>query len=151
MKTGSLALALLLSLAACGRDEPVATNQATDTITTSPATADTQFDPKEARATVPPDAVALVQKDVQVTLDDSTIEMTPTLPASQVTFNVSNTGSQEHSFQIAGAGVDRKLDRPLQPGQSSKLVVDLRAGTYKVYCPVGDHEQRGITRSVVVH
>ncbi|HEX6160112.1 MAG TPA: hypothetical protein VF111_08100 [Thermoanaerobaculia bacterium] len=41
------------------------------------------------------------------------------------------------------------IDARAQPGQPAKLVVDLRAGTYKVYCPVADHEERGITRPLV--
>ena len=150
MKIASLALSCLLSLVACGREETAETTAATDTITTSPDTVDARFEPKAAQASVPPAEIALVQKDAQVTLRDYRIDMTPTLPPSQVTFNVSNAGPHEHSFEIEGGGIERKLDRPLQPGQSAKLVVDLYAGTYRVYCPVADHEERGMSQSLVV-
>lgn len=144
-------LVFLVAVASCGRDESVYTTTATtDTITTSPDTADARFDPQAARATAPPDTVALIQKDVQVTLVDYSIEMPAALSPGQVTFNITNTGTREHSFEVEGEGIEKALDRPLKPGQSAKLVVDLRAGTYKVYCPVADHEQRGMTRPLVV-
>ena len=146
------ALLLLVTFSACGRDESADTaTPASDTVTTSPDTADARFDPKAAQATAPPGRIALLQKDVQVTLAEYRISGLPeTLMPGQVTFNVSNAGTHEHSFEVEGEGIERALDRPLQPGQSAKLVVDLRAGTYKVYCPVADHEDRGMTRPLVV-
>lgn len=65
-------------------------------------------------------------------------------------FNVTNRSTHEHSFEVEGEGLEKALDRTLQPGQPAKLVVDLRAGTYQVYCPVADHEERGMTRPLVV-
>jgi uncharacterized cupredoxin-like copper-binding protein len=76
--------------------------------------------------------------------------MPATLSPAQVTFNVTNRSTHEHSFEVEGEGIEKALDRTLQPGQSAKLVVDLRAGTYQVYCPVADHEERGMTRPLVV-
>lgn len=150
MKNGPGVLLLLTTLLACGREGPsAATTTTTGTIPTSPS-AEARFEPKEAQATVPPRDIALVQEDASVTLVDYRIEMSDTLPASQVTFNISNAGEHEHSFEIEGEGIERKLDRPLKPGQSAKLVADLRAGTYRVYCPVADHEERGMARTVLV-
>lgn len=146
------ALLLLLPFAACGRDEGDYTTTAasSDTVTTSPDTADARFDPKAAQATAPPSKIALIQQDVQVTLVDHEIHMTGSLSPAQVTFNVTNAGTREHSFEVEGEGIEKALDRSLQPGQSAKLIVDLHAGTYKVYCPVADHEERGMTRTLVV-
>lgn len=142
---------LLLPLAGCGRDESAYTAPTSDTVTTSPDTSDARFDPKAAQATAPPSKIALIQKDVQVTLVDDRITGLPeTLMPGQVTFNVSNAGTREHSFEVEGEGIEKALDRPLQPGQSAKVVVDLHAGTYKVYCPVANHEERGMTRPLVV-
>lgn len=145
-------LLIVVASTSCAREEraPAATATSSDTVTTSPDTADARFDPKAAQATAPPGAIALLQKDVQVTLSDYRIEMPATLSSAQVTFNVSNRSTQEHSFEIEGEGIEKALDRPLGPGQSAKLVVDLRAGTYQVYCPVADHEERGMTRPLVV-
>lgn len=150
MKICAPLLLLLLLLAACGNDERPATAVATDTATTSPDTADARFHPKAAQATAPPDRIALLQEDVQVTLADYRIEMTDTLMAGQVTFNVTNAGAHEHGFEIEGEGLEKKLERSLRPGQSAKLVADLHAGTYEVYCPVADHDERGMRRQLVV-
>lgn len=145
-------LLIVVASLSCAREDraPDATARSSDTVTTSPDTADARFDPKDAQATAPPSKIALLQKDVQVTLADYSIEMPATLLPAQYTFNVTNSGTHEHSFEVEGEGIEKALDRPLQPGQSAKLVVDLRAGTYKVYCPVADHEERGMTRPLVV-
>jgi uncharacterized cupredoxin-like copper-binding protein len=151
MRTSCILLIVAVSMA-CAREEraPAATATSSDTITTSPDTADARFHPKAAQATAPHGRIALLQKDVQVTLADYRIEMPATLSPAQFTFNVTNSGTHEHSFEIEGEGIEKALDRPLQPGQSAKLVADLRAGTYTVYCPVADHEERGMTRPLVV-
>lgn len=150
MKMHWLTLALVVPLVACDGTEMATTATSTETMTTSPDTADARFDPKAAQATAPPGRVALLQKDVQVTLADHEIRMTDQLQQGQVTFNITNSGAHEHSFEIEGNGIEKTLDRPLQPAQSAKLVVDITAGTYKVYCPVADHEERGMTRALVV-
>lgn len=152
MRTSCMLLIVVALVACGGRDESSFTTTATasDTVTTSPDTADARFDPQAAQATAPPDAIELLQKDVQVTLVDYGIRMPAALPPGQVTFNVTNAGAHEHSFEVEGAGVEKKLDPPLQPGQSAKLVVDLRAGTYEVYCPVADHERRGMKQRLVI-
>lgn len=145
-------LLIVVASLSCAREDraPDATATSSDTVTTSPDAADARFDPKAAQATAPPNKIALLQKDVQVTLADYSIEMPATLLPAQYTFNVTNRGTHEHSFEVEGEGIEKALDRPLRPGQSAKLVVDLRAGTYKVYCPVADHEERGMTRPLVV-
>lgn len=158
MKIACIGLALLLPLAGCGRDEAVVTDTGvtsltetavtglTDTATTSPDTMDARLD------TTATDTASAVrpQLDVQVALVDYRIDMPASLLSGPVTFNVTNSGSHEHSFEIEGEGIEKKLDRPLQPGQSAQLRAELRSGTYKVYCPVADHEGRGMTRQLVV-
>jgi uncharacterized cupredoxin-like copper-binding protein len=73
---------------------------------------------------------------VQVQITDQGIQMPPSLPAGATTFEVSNTGSSEHSFGIAGPAGDKKLEEPLKPGESASLDVFLDSGSYRVYSPV---------------
>ena len=40
--------------------------------------------------------------------------------------------------------------RALRPGERTVLTVRLPAGTYKWYCPIADHEQRGMAGRVRV-
>lgn len=151
MRTWWILLIIVAGVSCAREDGPSdATVAASDTVVASQDTTTARFNPKVARATEPPHTLNLLQEDVQVMLRDGHIEMPATLSPAQATFNITNTGTHEHSFEVEGGGIEKALDRPLQPGQSAKLVVDLHAGTYKVYCPVADHEDRGMTRPLVV-
>jgi len=87
---------------------------------------------------------------VDVTLTEFQIEMPSTLQAGPVSFVVTNEGSGTHNFEIEGEGVEAVLTANLAGGESQTLEVDLQPGTYKVYCPVGNHEGQGMTTEVTV-
>ncbi len=72
---------------------------------------------------------------VQVQVNDQQIQMPASLPSGMTTFEVTNTGSLEHSFGIAGPAGDKVLDEPLKPGETAELEMELGTGTYRVYCP----------------
>ncbi|HEX2498493.1 MAG TPA: plastocyanin/azurin family copper-binding protein [Actinomycetes bacterium] len=38
----------------------------------------------------------------------------------------------------------------LSPGDSGQLTVDLQAGTYELYCPVGGHRGLGMETEITV-
>jgi uncharacterized cupredoxin-like copper-binding protein len=42
------------------------------------------------------------------------------------------------------------LPENLAPGASGTLTVDLAAGTYEVYCPVGNHADEGMRVDLTV-
>jgi uncharacterized cupredoxin-like copper-binding protein len=95
------------------------------------------------------------RQEITVTLSDFKIDMPMQLKAGQTRFNVSNTGKTEHSFELEGKSgdADRKNDRlvaNLDPGASTHLDVDLQPGEYTVYCPVGNHADRGMKHTVTV-
>jgi hypothetical protein len=96
--------------------------------------------------------LALAQGDnpVEVTLVDGQIQMVNSLPAGSTTFNVTNNGTNEHSFEVEGNGIEEALDPTLQPGENGTLQVDLQPGTYEVYCPVGNHRAEGMTMQLTV-
>lgn len=87
---------------------------------------------------------------VDVLLDEYSIEMPMTVRAGQVTFRVRNGGSEVHNFEVEGNGVERAFPNDLQPGEVRTMTVDLESGTYQVYCPVADHEGRGMSRQLTV-
>jgi hypothetical protein len=87
---------------------------------------------------------------VAVTLVDGQIQMANSIPAGSTTFNITNNGTTEHSFEIEGNGLEEELDPHLQPGQNGTLTVDLQPGTYEVYCPVGNHRAEGMTMQLTV-
>src|SRR5579872_1042453 len=60
-------------------------------------------------------------------------------PAGIINFVVTNTGTQEHDFSIAGHGTPT-----LEPGQTATLTVNLAAGTYNYACTIGEHASFGM-------
>lgn len=81
---------------------------------------------------------------VQVSLTEFAIDMPDTLPAGPTTFEVTNNGSTEHNFEVEGEGVEEEFEANLQPGETMTMEIDLQAGAYDVYCPVGDHHDQGM-------
>ncbi len=88
--------------------------------------------------------------EVAVTLTDFSIEMELSPRAGITTFVVTNDGATEHNFAVVGGVIDTRFDEPLAPGETRTLTTDLDAGTYDVFCPIGDHEQRGMATSIQV-
>ncbi|MFL6198594.1 MAG: cupredoxin domain-containing protein [Thermoanaerobaculia bacterium] len=76
------------------------------------------------------------EQTVQVKVTDDRIQMPTELPAGMAMFEVTNSGTHEHSFGITGPGGDKVLEKTLQPGESETLEMTLDAGTYRIYCPV---------------
>lgn len=87
---------------------------------------------------------------VPVSLTEFAIEMPDTLSAGPVTFAVTNDGTVTHSFEIENAELEEELAATLEPGETGMLSVDLAAGTYEVYCPVGNHAAQGMETEVTV-
>lgn len=87
---------------------------------------------------------------VEVTLTDHRIDMPSTLPAGPTTFSITNAGKAEHNFEVEGQGIETELAQNLRPGETGTLQVDLRPGTYHVYCPVANHQERGMEMELTV-
>jgi uncharacterized cupredoxin-like copper-binding protein len=107
----------------------------------SPGSADTK-----TAATVPDSA----KGSVEVKLTEYQIEMPTSVDAGATTFNVTNTGKDTHGFEIEGNGIEKTLKPRLKKGESGSLQVDLKPGTYKVYCPVLGHKKRGMLLDLTV-
>jgi uncharacterized cupredoxin-like copper-binding protein len=89
---------------------------------------------------------------VPVKLSEWKIELAhDTVRAGSVTFRVSNTGSITHGFYVRGEGVD-KGSREIPAGQSGALTVNLKPGTYEIFCPMSDesHKKAGMVKKLVV-
>jgi predicted component of type VI protein secretion system len=86
------------------------------------------------------DSSAHQQQDrvVQVHVTDQELQMPESLPTGATTFEVTNTGTHEHSFGIVGPAGDQTLDAALKPGETATLDINLDEGTYRVYCPVDE-------------
>ncbi|WKX69316.1 copper-binding protein [Streptomyces sp. XD-27] len=72
-----------------------------------------------------------------------------TFKAGAYTFVAKNSGHHDHALEIEGNG-DESRTRTLDPGQSAKLDVTLKDGTYQVYCPVDGHKDLGMKTEITV-
>ncbi len=87
---------------------------------------------------------------VNVTETEFKLDMPSSVSAGLVTFNVTNHGTVAHSLEIQGQGMDQSLPALLQPGQSGSLQVNLKPGSYMVFCPVDDHKGSGMLVNLTV-
>ncbi len=64
---------------------------------------------------------------------------------------VENAGSIPHQLEIEGNGIEQRTEL-IQPGSSATLRLNLRPGSYEVYCPVGDdsHKKLGMETHLTV-
>jgi uncharacterized cupredoxin-like copper-binding protein len=87
---------------------------------------------------------------VEVRLTEYKIEMPALIGAGATTFNVTNMGNETHGFEIEGNGIETALKPRLKKGEGGSLQVDLKPGTYKVYCPVIGHKWHGMSLDLTV-
>ncbi len=66
-----------------------------------------------------------------------------------IAFEVTNDGQVPHALAIVGPAGQART-QTLKPGERTTVEVRLPPGTYKWYCPVGDHERRGMVGRVRV-
>jgi hypothetical protein len=137
------ALAVLAAalLTACPGNEPgdVSQNDPAKTSTTTPPT---ELPGSRIAGGTPP------TQDVQLT--EYAIQIPDTLTPGRVRFKVANAGKENHNFAIEGEGVATKFSSDLPRGNSGEVSVELKPGTYTVYCPVDGHRGKGMERKVVV-
>jgi uncharacterized cupredoxin-like copper-binding protein len=88
--------------------------------------------------------------EVEVVLREYKIEMEDSISGGETTFSIRNAGTIEHGFEIEGNGIEKKLSSNLAPGAEQTLTVNLEPGTYQVYCPVADHDERGMSLQLTV-
>ena len=136
----SLGAVMLLLICGCAvKDQHIATPPATTSL--RPALPDASTDP-------------LNPKPIPVALTEWKIEMPTSLPSGPTTFKITNDGKDPHNLKIQGEGVEKALSKNLKPGESGEFQVNLRPGTYKVYCPVGvgptSHDSKGMAFQLVV-
>jgi plastocyanin len=68
--------------------------------------------------------------------------------AGKVTIAFDNPAQVPHAVEVEGNGVEESSET-ITDG-STKLTVDLEAGEFRFYCPVGNHEQAGMVGTLTV-
>jgi plastocyanin len=136
MRAGLLAAAAAaasLAAAGCGEERGAATR-------TTP-------DPAGEVATVDARAVAAAE----VSLVDYALDVAdPRIGrAGAITFVATNDGLVRHALAVDAPAGTRRTPA-LARGERAAFTVRLPPGTYKWYCPIGDHEERGMVGRVRV-
>jgi uncharacterized cupredoxin-like copper-binding protein len=110
------------------------TTQATTTQATTEATS------REATTTAPaaPKKVAVSETEFKIQL------ATNGLSAGRYTFELKNDGKIGHDLVVDGPGVDNEKTPVIGSGKTASLTVDLKSGTYELYCSVPGHKQAGM-------
>src|SRR5215218_11302100 len=74
----------------------------------------------------------------------------PTLEAKAgtVTINFDNPSSVPHAVEIEGNGVEEETKTVTK--DKASVTVELKAGTYDFYCPVGNHRAEGMEGKLTV-
>jgi plastocyanin len=66
-----------------------------------------------------------------------------------IAFEATNDGQALHALAVVGPAGQART-QTLKPGERTTVEVRLPPGTYKWYCPVDDHERRGMVGRVRV-
>jgi plastocyanin len=67
----------------------------------------------------------------------------------KVTVVLDNPSSVPHAIELEGEGLEEE-GKTVGKGGVSKVTVDLEAGRYEYYCPVGNHKDAGMEGSLTV-
>lgn len=73
-----------------------------------------------------------------------------TVAPGEVTFVINNAAEIVHGFEVEGHGMEEAIEM-IDPGSTDSLTATFeQSGEYEIYCPVADHEQRGMTGVLTV-
>jgi hypothetical protein len=89
---------------------------------------------------------------VKVNLSEWKVQLSPaSVPSGPVLFEVSNVGKIPHALEVEGRGLEKSTPQ-IKPGATITLKLDLRAGSYEAYCPVGkgSHKMLGMIDHLTV-
>ena len=75
---------------------------------------------------------------------------TLSVPAGEVTFQVKNTSTEEHEFEIFKGDTVVDEIEGLVPGLTLDLTVTLEPGDYEFKCLINGHDQLGMTGTLTV-
>jgi plastocyanin len=151
-------LALILGLAACGEDRGSVNVEGSGTGSSTTGTGGTSTTgetstAEETSTASGEEASARPDQTITVTADPGgQLKFTKnklTAKPGVVKFVLTNPSTLQHALEIEGNGIEEETPAIRQNG-TAELTVTLEAGEYKYYCPVGSHEEAGMTGTLTV-
>jgi plastocyanin len=142
---GLVVIATAVALAGCGEDR----ESGTGTSTTGTETEKRSTETETGAAAQPQPYVALKA----ITIEESEYKLSPNRvkldKPGPYLFLAKNVGKTVHALELEGEGSEAQTDGAA-PGKSDPLDATLKPGRYKLYCPVGTHEEAGMVGTVTV-
>ena len=133
-----LAATAALAFAGCGGDDeeqPVATEAATEAPTEAPTEAAAGGASTLAIAAAATGSLAFTESEYTAT-------------AGEVTIEFANESQVPHAAEVDG--IDGSETETVRGADAPPLTVDLPAGEYTIYCPVGNHRAAGMEAKLTV-
>ena len=91
---------------------------------------------------------------VDVTLAEWSVTLSrESVAAGALAFNIRNTGSVVHRFEVEGNG-EEWVSEDIPPGDEVTMSLNLEPGVYEVYCPIANgtnHRAQGMTTTLRVN
>ena len=141
MRYPMIAVALVssgaLAVAGCGGSSKKSASSPASTPAPAPTTT----------SAAPPAAGA-----ASLTIGETEYKLTPSqgnAKAGSVTITAKNSGAIVHSLEVQGNSVTQKTGN-IQAGSSATLKVNLKPGTYQMFCPIDGHRALGMKGTIVV-
>ena len=75
---------------------------------------------------------------------------TISVPAGEITFSVTNTGTIEHEFEVFKGDTAVDEVEGLVPGLTRELTANLEPGDYTFVCKLSGHEEAGMKGTLTV-
>jgi hypothetical protein len=72
------------------------------------------------------------------------------IPAGKVSFLITNSGTMAHALKIGGLSIGTSETEVFGPGITRTLNVDLPAGEFELWCPIGGHRGLGMETQISV-
>jgi uncharacterized cupredoxin-like copper-binding protein len=139
----AVAVAIPFGLAACGSDDSSSSTTAASTDTTSSTEASTT-ESTTASGGGGGETVDIGETEYKLDPSDATAK------AGTVTFAVTNDGTQVHNLEVEGNGIEEQGTEDLQSGSNGEVTLDLKPGTYEMYCSIDGHRDLGMEGQITV-
>lgn len=155
----ALACALVLAsgtLAACGGSDSddSSASSSNDSAYSAPSSSEptetTEQSSEDAADGSNPGSIVQLGASEQDGLAFDVKELTTTAGAVTISFKNASGNELPHAVEIEGNGIEEETET-VQPGDdATSITVDLKAGEYTFYCPVGEHRAAGMEGTLTV-
>jgi uncharacterized cupredoxin-like copper-binding protein len=117
---------------------------AAETTQAAPTTSETQTASAPTTTASSTQALHVTESEFKIALSSSGLK------AGSYELDVANKGQAPHDLVVEGPGVDDEKTPVIDGGKTAKLTVDLKSGTYELYCSVPGHKQAGMDVKIKV-